>query len=92
MVIMTACSAPGLVHALPLSGGIDVLEPEQYGPGPRRSLDIYRPNNASKAPVVVFFYGGSWQSGNKASYAFVGRALARRGYIVIIPDYRVYPK
>ena len=44
------------------------------------------------APVIVFFYGGSWQGGNKSIYKFVGSALARRGYVVIVPDYRVYPE
>ena len=44
------------------------------------------------APVVVFFYGGSWDSGSKADYRFVGGALAARGFVTIIPDYRVYPE
>jgi len=62
-----------------------------YGEGPRRRLDIYRPKRASGAPVIVFFYGGSWQRGRKETYRFVGRALARWGYVAVIPDYRVYP-
>ena len=55
-------------------------------PAPREALDIYRPNTATPrkptpdgAPVVVFFYGGSWTSGNRAMYRFVGEALAARG-------------
>ena len=52
---------------------------------------IYRPQDAKTAPVIVFFYGGSWQSGNKSIYKFVGSALARRGRGVV-PDYRVYPE
>ena len=59
----------------------------------RRTLDVYRPANvAQNAPVVVFFYGGSWQTGSKAFYKFVGTALARRGYLTIVPDYRLYPE
>ena len=58
----------------------------------RLSLDIYRPAGVQlNAPVVVFFYGGSWRSGDRAYYRFVGQALARRGVLAIIPDYRKAP-
>jgi acetyl esterase/lipase len=40
---------------------------------------------------VIFFYGGSWDSGSKADYLFVGQALAANGHTVVIPDYRLYP-
>jgi acetyl esterase/lipase len=40
---------------------------------------------------VVFFYGGNWQSGDKEMYLFLAAALARRGYVTVVPDYRVYP-
>jgi acetyl esterase/lipase len=41
---------------------------------------------------VVFFYGGAWRSGNKALYRYVAKALARRGYVAVVPDYRIYPE
>ncbi|MFD1121801.1 alpha/beta hydrolase [Methylophilus flavus] len=43
-------------------------------------------------PVVVFFYGGSWDSGNRGSYKFIGEAMTSQGFIAVIPDYRVYPE
>lgn len=49
------------------------------------------PSAASGRPVVIFWYGGSWQSGSKSDYRFVGAALADRGYITVLPDYRLYP-
>jgi acetyl esterase/lipase len=63
-----------------------------YAPGDRHSLDVCRPTSAPAAPVVVFFYGGGWRSGNKALYRYVAKALARRGYVAVLPDYRVYPQ
>lgn len=65
-----------------------------YGPHPRQKLDIYGPRGMGDMalPVVVFFYGGSWDTGSKKSYAFVGRALAALGYIAVIPDYRLLPE
>jgi acetyl esterase/lipase len=41
--------------------------------------------------VAVFFYGGSWDSGRRQDYAWVGRALAAQGFLTIVPDYRLYP-
>ena len=61
-----------------------------YGPGPRERLDLYRPG--VPGPVIVYLYGGSWQSGRREIYRFLGASLARRGFLTIIPDYRVYPE
>ena len=63
-----------------------------YGDDPRQRLDVYSPKSAHGRPVVIFFYGGSWTMGRKADYAFVGAALAERGYVTVIPDYRLYPE
>lgn len=43
-------------------------------------------------PTIVFFYGGDWQSGLKEDYLFVGEAFASKGYVTVIPDYRLYPE
>ncbi|MGO4503937.1 MULTISPECIES: alpha/beta hydrolase [unclassified Dyella] len=56
------------------------------------ALDVYAPAQASHAPVVVFFYGGTWVRGERAWYRFVGTALAAHGVITVIPDYRKYPQ
>ncbi|QWT20336.1 alpha/beta hydrolase [Bacillus sp. NP157] len=56
------------------------------------SLDVYSPPDAKNAPVVVFFYGGSWKSGKRQWYRWVGESLASRGIVVVIPDYRTWPK
>ncbi|MEO6387161.1 MAG: alpha/beta hydrolase [Croceibacterium sp.] len=75
------------------SAGTRVASGIAYGEGPRRKLDVYAPrDSAAGRPVVVFFYGGSWNSGSRSGYAFVGRALAARGFVAIIPDYRLVPE
>lgn len=64
-----------------------------YGEGPRRTLDVYAPAAGARgAPVLVFFYGGSWASGAKADYAFAGRSLAAEGFLSVVPDYRLAPQ
>ena len=55
-------------------------------------LDIYRPKDASNAPVVVFYYGGRWEFGKREDYRWFGEALARHGFVAILPDYRKYPQ
>ena len=42
--------------------------------------------------MVVFFYGGSWNSGARDDYTFVGEALASRGIVAVVADYRLYPQ
>lgn len=63
-----------------------------YADGERHNLDVYRPHDASGAPVIMFFYGGKWQTGTKDLYGFLAAALTARGYVVVVPDYRLYPE
>jgi acetyl esterase/lipase len=65
-----------------------------YGTDERQRLDLYRPpgNGAAGKPVIVFWYGGAWDSGSKDDYRFVGVALAQLGYLTVLPDYRLYPQ
>ncbi len=86
-----ACSGADLVNALVPAGGYDRIEGLAYGPGPRHRLDLYRPLGEGPFPVVVFFYGGGWDTGARGDYLFVGQRLAAAGYLAVIPDYRLYP-
>jgi acetyl esterase/lipase len=90
--LLAGCSPADILNALAQGEGIEVTRSIAYADGARRTLDVYRPKGAADAPVVVFFYGGSWQSGSKAIYRFVGAALARSGVVAVVPDYRIYPE
>jgi acetyl esterase/lipase len=63
-----------------------------YGQDPRQRLDVYSPRQATNRPVVIFWYGGSWVKGKKSDYRFVGTTLAERGFVAVLPDYRLYPQ
>lgn len=90
---LAACSPLAVVNAVSPNGAVQAASGIAYGAGERRRLDIYRPKTASaNAPVIVFFYGGNWVSGDRKDYAFVGQALAARGFVVVVPDYRLYPQ
>lgn len=63
-----------------------------YGDQPRNVLDVYLPIKPTGAPVVIYFHGGGWNSGDKSDYKFVGAALAEQGYVAVLPNYRLYPQ
>ncbi|MEM7195826.1 MAG: alpha/beta hydrolase [Pseudomonadota bacterium] len=93
-VLTVSCSPLGVLNTVvPKDGNTErVVKDVNYGGLPRQSLDVYVPRDAqADTPVVMFIYGGSWRSGRKADYAFVGHALNARGFIVVIPDYRLVP-
>jgi len=92
VALLHFCSPIPALNAVAPSDGIAVTQNKPYGGGPRRTLDVYAPRDARSAPVVVFFYGGGWETGSKAMYRFVGAALAARDVVVVIPDYRLHPE
>ena len=66
---------------------------QTYAVQDRGQADVYLPREVhAGAPMVVFFYGGSWDSGDRAFYRFVGASLASSGIVTVIPDYRLYPQ
>ena len=91
--LLGGCSALAPVNWLVPNSGYKALTDLSYGELPRQLLDVYLPLDLkANAPVVVFYYGGSWRNGERADYRFVGQALASRGIITVIPDYRLYPE
>ena len=91
---LAACANEALLTPLNWSGSgqkIVTISDLPYGPEARQRLDVYRPVDAHKAPVMLFWYGGSWQHGAKDYYGFVGSALARQGFVAVLPDYRLAP-
>jgi len=91
---VAATSALAVFNALvPVDRGVSLAaEGVPYGPDPRQKLDVYRPAGAGESlPVLVFSYGGSWNSGERRLYDFAGRAFAAAGFLTIIYDYRLVP-
>lgn len=92
---LAACSPLSAYNALaPADLGVALTKADiAYGSHPRQKLDVYGPDRPTgAAPVVVVFYGGSWNSGDKTDYGFLGKALASRGFVAIIADYRLVPE
>ncbi|MCD9854258.1 carboxylesterase family protein [Epilithonimonas sp. JDS] len=56
-------------------------------------LNIFTPKNIKdkNLPVLIFVYGGNWNTGNKNKYNLLGRNFARKNMVVVIPDYTLSP-
>ena len=92
LLVVAACSPVDLLNATVPDDGYTVREDIAYGDDPRHRLDLYVPDDLGRpAPVVVFFYGGSWRKGDRGDYLFAAEALASRGLVTVVPDYRLYP-
>ncbi len=90
--LLTGCSAVSLLNYSIPRDGYRIHKNIAYGADARQMLDIYVPDVVQPAPVIVFYYGGSWQKGSKDDYLFLGESFATMGYVVVIADYRLYPE
>ena len=83
----------GAYNLVPLPG-VEVKRNIKFGENDRLKLDVYysKENNNKKKPVVFFVHGGSWKSNNKDQFKFIGKNLARRGYVAVLPNYRLVPE
>lgn len=98
LLAATACTPAGLLtrvdrltsprEAKRIAAGVP------YGSDPRQKLDIWAPRQrpAEALPVVIFFYGGGWDSGSRGDYGFAGAGYAGQGFIAVLPDYRLVPQ
>ena len=93
LTTLTACAPVDFLNAIIPTRDLIITRDVAYGDKDKQKLDIYVPKMlAAHAPVIVFFYGGAWQEGDKKDYLFAAQALASIGAIVVVPNYRVYPE
>lgn len=97
--VVSACSPLGIVNGISRIHDVEERPGIAYGALERQQFDLYLPPReerrktaSGETPAILFFYGGSWNTGSRADYRFVGRRLASEGYIVGVADYRLYPE
>lgn len=92
-LVAGACSPRRIAETLFVGDHFVRTADVRYGTDARQRLDVYRPRTLRHpAPVVVFLYGGRWQEGSRDLYRLLGDAMTRQGWIVVVPDYRLYPQ
>ena len=90
MVLLAGCDKLGAYNHWQAGDFTPNVAALSYGPDNRQVLDLYLPAPSMQpAPLVVWFYGGSWDSGDRAKYAFVAKRFTELGYAVAIHDYRL---
>ena len=96
LALLSGCQALQVAIANLPALGAPRRDDVRYAAGPRGGMDYYLPPKAARAaparPLVIFWYGGGFTSGDRADYRFAGAALAREGYVTVLPDYRLYPE
>lgn len=90
--LLSACSGQKLLNTLTPGAGYTRVSNLVFDQSSGLKTDVYTPKGAANAPVVVFFFGGRWSEGDKDLYEFVGAALAKQGFVAVVPNYRLYPQ
>jgi acetyl esterase/lipase len=94
-----ACTIVRAVGPEPIPKGVREVHDLAYAyPWPdadRGRLDLYLPPGPGPHPVLVFIHGGYWQTGGRGAdfgvYRRLGRRLAARGVLTVVPSYRLAP-
>lgn len=59
------------------------------------TLDVWNTEASTddvNKPVLIFWHGGGWVKGTRQDYAFAAKAFAKKGFLVVVPDYRKVPE
>lgn len=62
-----------------------------FGPGSAHRADVFYPP-AEALGAVLFVHGGGWAGGTRRFGEPLGRELASRGFLTIMPGYRLLPQ
>ncbi len=68
-----------------------VIADRAYGPDAKQRLDVYAPDGAKGAPVLIFVHGGEWTKGDKADVSYKPRFFNEHGIVFVSVNYRLAP-
>jgi acetyl esterase/lipase len=76
--------------------GVKIMRDVPYGPHPRQVVDVFQPDAARNAPVMMFVHGGAFVRGDKRVsdevYDNVLYYFARQGMVGLNIEYRLAPE
>mgnify|MGYP001610410024 FL=1 len=80
------------------SGDVSKIAPSfadvAYGKDKKQTVDVYIPQDAHNAPIIVMVHGGGWKYGDKTMRGKVSSKAShylKNGYVFISVDYRLLP-
>ncbi|MCY7297190.1 alpha/beta hydrolase [Alteromonas sp. a30] len=51
--------------------------------------DLFMPHGRNLRQAIILVHGGGWRSGNKSHFYPLANLLAQKGYLVVLPEYRL---
>ncbi|MCU1382065.1 MAG: hypothetical protein JWL71_762 [Acidobacteria bacterium] len=90
---MCALAAPASAERLPVRVVKDIAYRGGGDATGKNTLDLYLPQGKTGAPVIVWYYGGALQEGDKSDATEVGAAqrFAAAGIATAVVNYRLSP-
>lgn len=87
LILLQGCA----FQTISRSKNLTYFEAESKQSLPEKQLNVFAPKGAKDLPVLIFIHGGSWKSGNKEIYDFLGSRLARKSVVTVVIDYPLAP-
>jgi acetyl esterase len=56
------------------------------------TCDVWRPRDAVGLPLLLYVHGGAFRGLSKDTHWVMALTMARRGFVVVMPNYRLAPK
>jgi arylformamidase len=64
----------------------------KYGPSPRQTIDIFKPQGGGDGPLALFIHGGYWRSLEPSSFSQMARGMNAHGVTVAVSGYDLAPQ
>jgi acetyl esterase/lipase len=90
IALLTVHSQAQTRAAVRVTADVDYVAAADYADKKDR-LDIYAPEGASGAPVIVSIHGGGLRAGDKSGQTFVGQRFASAGQVTVVVNHRLSP-
>jgi arylformamidase len=91
LLLLAFVAAPPLADAqVRVTRDLDYVPSAEYADRKDR-LDVYVPDDAKRAPVIVSIHGGLLRQGDKSEETYVGERFAAAGFVTAVISYRLSP-
>ena len=89
-ILMVISMASPVSAQVKVVSDVDYVAGAEY-PDKKDRLDIYTPDKATNAPVIVSIHGGGLRQGDKSEQTFVGQRFASAGHVTVVVNHRLSP-